>query len=174
VSGYVVLAGRPVTSARAPGPLAVRGTPAELTTGFSYDSGSYTRGTVAYTVPQVPEGLHTIEVHASDTFGNIAVKTFVIDVHKPFRKFLQGLFSNAQALFHLLHSNMIAVQIISICTQWHLEIQPIVNKVWLVLANIVIHPSGAEHGAGEAIGNCIFFGNDTHSLQAIHENPITA
>jgi hypothetical protein len=58
-----------------------RGTPAELTTGFSYDSGSYTRGTVAYTLPQVPEGLHTIEVHASDTFGNIAVKTFVIDVH---------------------------------------------------------------------------------------------
>jgi hypothetical protein len=58
-----------------------RGSPVELTTGFSYDSGSYTRGTVGYTLPSVPEGLHAIEVHASDTFGNIAVKTFVIDVH---------------------------------------------------------------------------------------------
>jgi len=62
-----------------------RGAPVELTTAFSYDPGSYTRGTVAYTLPQVPEGLHTIEVHASDTFGNIAVRTFVIDVHSPAR-----------------------------------------------------------------------------------------
>jgi len=62
-----------------------RGAPVELTTGFGYDPGSYTRGTVAYTLPQVPEGLHTIEVHASDTFGNIAVRTFVIDVHSPAR-----------------------------------------------------------------------------------------
>jgi hypothetical protein len=58
-----------------------RGAPVELTTGFGYAPGSYTRGTVAYTLPLVPEGLHTIEVHASDTFGNIAVRTFVIDVH---------------------------------------------------------------------------------------------
>ena len=58
-----------------------RGSPTEVTNTFAYDAGSYTRGTAAYTLPQVPEGLHTIEVHASDTFGNIAVKTFVIDVH---------------------------------------------------------------------------------------------
>jgi hypothetical protein len=57
-----------------------KGAPVELTNGFVYDSGSYTRGTVAYTLPQLPEGLHTIEVHASDTFGNIAVRAFVIDV----------------------------------------------------------------------------------------------
>jgi hypothetical protein len=58
-----------------------RGSPTELTATFTYDTGSYTRGTAFYTLPQVPEGLHAIEVHASDTFGNIAVRTFVIDVH---------------------------------------------------------------------------------------------
>jgi len=59
-----------------------RGTPAELTASFVYDSGSYTRGTAVYTLPsQITEGLHTVEVHASDTFGNIAVRTFVLDVH---------------------------------------------------------------------------------------------
>jgi hypothetical protein len=60
-----------------------RGSPIELTTGFAYDPGSYTRGTVAFVLPQLPEGLHTIEVHASDTFGNIAVKSFVLDIHAP-------------------------------------------------------------------------------------------
>ncbi len=62
-----------------------RGAPVELTAGFVYDPGSYTRGTVATSLPQVREGLHTIEVHASDTFGNIAVRTFVIDVHSAAR-----------------------------------------------------------------------------------------
>ena len=60
-----------------------RGTPAELTAGFAYDPGSYTRGTVSYAVPQLAEGLHTLEIHASDTFGNIGVRTFVLDVHAP-------------------------------------------------------------------------------------------
>ena len=60
-----------------------RGTPAELTAGFGYDPGSYTRGTVSYPVPQLSEGLHTLEIHASDTFGNIGVRTFVLDVHAP-------------------------------------------------------------------------------------------
>jgi len=62
-----------------------RGAPVELTAGFAYDSGSHTRGTVDFILPQIPEGLHTVEVHASDPYGNIAVKTFVLDVHPPAR-----------------------------------------------------------------------------------------
>ena len=58
-----------------------RGTPSEVTPGFAYDVGSYTRGTVGFTLPSLAEGLHTIEIHASDPVGNIAVRTFVIDVH---------------------------------------------------------------------------------------------
>ena len=60
-----------------------RGSPVELTQGFAYDPGSYTRGTVGFVIPMLPEGLHTIEVHASDTFGNIGVRTFVLDIHAP-------------------------------------------------------------------------------------------
>ncbi len=57
-----------------------KGSPTGLTTGFVYDAGSYTRGRVPFTLPQLTEGLHTLEVHASDTYGNIAIRSFVIDV----------------------------------------------------------------------------------------------
>ena len=58
----------------------VRGTPFELTAGFRYDPGSYTRGRVDFTVPSLPPGAHQLEVHASDTYRNIGVRRFLIDV----------------------------------------------------------------------------------------------
>jgi len=57
-----------------------KGSPIELTPQFAYDPGSFTQGTVALTLPQLETGPHLLEVHASDTFRNIAVQTFVIDV----------------------------------------------------------------------------------------------
>ncbi|MGH7681243.1 MAG: C25 family cysteine peptidase, partial [Candidatus Eiseniibacteriota bacterium] len=57
-----------------------RGTPYELTPQFHYDAGSYTRGRVDFAVPSLGDGAHVLEVHASDTFRNIAVRTFVIDM----------------------------------------------------------------------------------------------
>jgi len=60
-----------------------RGTPTELTPAFAYDPGSFTSGSVPFVVPQLAEGLHTLEVHASDVFGNIAIRSFVLDVHAP-------------------------------------------------------------------------------------------
>jgi len=57
-----------------------KGSPVELTSQFAYDAGSFTQGTVALTIPQLETGPHLLEVHASDTFRNIAVQTFVIDV----------------------------------------------------------------------------------------------
>jgi hypothetical protein len=56
------------------------GAPLEITAGFAYEPGSYTRGAVDYTVPSLVEGPHVLEVHASDTYGNIAVQTFIVDV----------------------------------------------------------------------------------------------
>jgi hypothetical protein len=60
-----------------------RGVPTELTGGFRYDAGSYTRGTVELTIPSLPEGAHRFEVHASDTYRNIGVATFILDVAIP-------------------------------------------------------------------------------------------
>ena len=60
-----------------------RGSPTEITKGFAYEPGSYTRGSVDYVVPALSEGLHTLEVHASDSYGNIAIRMFVLDVHSP-------------------------------------------------------------------------------------------
>ena len=57
-----------------------RGTPYELTPQFQYDPGSYTRGRVDFTLPSLGDGPHVLEVHASDTFRNIAVHSFVIDM----------------------------------------------------------------------------------------------
>ncbi len=57
-----------------------RGTPFELTSQFAYDPGSFTRGRVDFVVPPVADGAHRVEVHASDTFRNIGVETFVIEV----------------------------------------------------------------------------------------------
>jgi hypothetical protein len=61
------------------------GAPTELTPGFQYDPGSHTRGTVDFIVPaRTAAGPHLLEVHASDTYRNIAVQTFVLDVRPPF------------------------------------------------------------------------------------------
>jgi hypothetical protein len=57
-----------------------KGAPTELTPGFSYEPGSATSGTVAYTIPSLAAGTHLLEVHASDTYRNIAVQVFYLEV----------------------------------------------------------------------------------------------
>jgi hypothetical protein len=57
-----------------------RGTPYELTGQFAYEQGSYTTGAVAFVIPDLADGPHRFEIHASDTFRNIAVQNFIVDV----------------------------------------------------------------------------------------------
>ncbi|MGE5176662.1 MAG: C25 family cysteine peptidase [Hyphomicrobiales bacterium] len=57
-----------------------KGTPIELTDSFQYDPGSHTRGTAELVVPSLAQGAHLLEVHASDTYRNIGVARFYIDV----------------------------------------------------------------------------------------------
>ncbi|HEX7077456.1 MAG TPA: C25 family cysteine peptidase [Candidatus Eisenbacteria bacterium] len=57
-----------------------KGTPIGLTPGFAYDPGSHTRGSVDLTIPPLALGAHLLEVHASDTYRNIGVARFYIDV----------------------------------------------------------------------------------------------
>jgi len=56
------------------------GLPIDLTPDFRYERGSGTRGTVELVLPALAEGAHRLEVHASDTYRNIGVATFVIQV----------------------------------------------------------------------------------------------
>ena len=56
------------------------GTPINLTSAFTYLPGSATRGTVDLTLPALANGPHRMEVHASDTYRNIGVASFVIEV----------------------------------------------------------------------------------------------
>ena len=57
-----------------------RGTPYEITPQFRYEPGSFTRGTVEFAVPALADGAHMLEVHASDTYRNIGVQRFAIQV----------------------------------------------------------------------------------------------
>jgi hypothetical protein len=57
-----------------------RGTPYEITPQFRYEPGSFTRGTVDFAVPALTDGAHMLEVHASDTYRNIGVRRFAIQV----------------------------------------------------------------------------------------------
>src|SRR6185295_16367991 len=57
-----------------------RGSPIELTPQFAYDPASYTRGSVDLVVPALSDGPHMVAFHASDTFRNIAVQNFILDV----------------------------------------------------------------------------------------------
>jgi hypothetical protein len=57
-----------------------RGAPYEITGQFAYEPGSYTRGTVEFVMPNLADGPHRLEIHASDTYRNIAVQSFIVDV----------------------------------------------------------------------------------------------
>jgi hypothetical protein len=60
-----------------------RGTPTDMTPSFRYEAGSYTRGTATLILPQLAAGPHLLEVHASDTYRNVGVASFTIDVAAP-------------------------------------------------------------------------------------------
>jgi hypothetical protein len=57
-----------------------RGTPIDMTPTFRYEPSSYTRGTATLLLPQLAGGAHLLEVHASDTYRNVGIATFTIDV----------------------------------------------------------------------------------------------
>jgi hypothetical protein len=57
-----------------------KGTPYDLTPTFRYVPSSWTRGTATFTLPSLANGAHLLEVHASDTFRNVGVARFSIDV----------------------------------------------------------------------------------------------
>ena len=56
------------------------GSPIDLTSGFAYESGSATRGTVVLTLPSLSDGPHRLEIHASDTFRNIGAASYILEV----------------------------------------------------------------------------------------------
>jgi hypothetical protein len=56
------------------------GSPVDLTAGFAYESGSATRGTVVLTLPSLADGPHRLEIHASDTYRNIGVASYVLEI----------------------------------------------------------------------------------------------
>jgi hypothetical protein len=56
------------------------GLPIDITEAFRYDLGSATRGTVDLVLPALAQGPHRLEIHASDTYRNIGVATFVVEV----------------------------------------------------------------------------------------------
>jgi hypothetical protein len=53
--------------------LVLDGTTYDLTGDFTYDSGSYTTGEVRFTLPSLRLGPHTVQVAASDAYGNRAL-----------------------------------------------------------------------------------------------------
>jgi hypothetical protein len=57
-----------------------RGSPIDMTPTFRYEPSSYTRGTATLVLPQLAGGAHLLEVHASDTYRNVGIATFTIDV----------------------------------------------------------------------------------------------
>lgn len=60
-----------------------KGTPIDMTPTFRYVPSSYTSGTAMLTLPQLAGGAHLLEVHASDTYRNVGIATFTIDVAAP-------------------------------------------------------------------------------------------
>ncbi|MEK7315539.1 MAG: C25 family cysteine peptidase, partial [Candidatus Eisenbacteria bacterium] len=56
------------------------GSPINLTSGFRYEPGSSTRGTVELVLPSLANGPHRLEVHGSDTYRNIGSASFVIEI----------------------------------------------------------------------------------------------
>src|SRR5258707_15782219 len=79
---------------------------------------------------------------------------------------------NASALAHFFDTQQVTVIAVSSRADRHLELQLLINQIWLGLAQIVLDPARPQVRPAQAEINSILFRNDPNALRAIHENAV--
>ena len=77
-----------------------------------------------------------------------------------------------EALLHLLHADVVTIEVIAVGTQGHFKLEPVVRTVWLVAAYIVVHTGRAADRPGEAIGNGFRPGDSPDALDAVDKDAV--
>ncbi len=67
----------------------------------------------------------------------------IIAVDRAVRQLVQTLDDHAPALAHLLHSHEIAIKVVAVLTDRHVEIDLVVNQIGSYAAHIVRNTAGA-------------------------------
>src|SRR5687768_9566551 len=68
---------------------------------------------------------------------------------RSFRNIAQRLLKNLHRLAHFQNPDHVAIEDITVITEWNAKIETIVNAIFVHLAEIVIHAAGAQHWAGD-------------------------
>src|SRR5690349_9202257 len=63
------------------------------------------------------------------------------------------LLQNTQALTNLIHADQVAIIGVAVITHSNIEIEVVVDAIWVSAAQVVGNAAGAQYWTGHAIGN---------------------
>src|SRR5215212_6684150 len=81
---------------------------------------------------------------------------------------IERLGNDFHRLPHLLHADEVAVIGVPVLSQWHLEIEAVVNAVGHRFADVVVHAGAAQTGSCQRVTDCSVGRDDPDSLGAGH------
>ena len=68
----------------------------------------------------------------------------------PAGNLLEGLLQDPEALAHLERAHHEAIVTVAVIAQRNAKFEPRIKSVAIHFAKVIIHPAGAQHGAGDA------------------------
>ncbi len=98
---------------------------------------------------------------------------FVSDIDGAGGEFFDGLAEDADGLADFLDADEVTVVAVADGADGDVEVVILVIEVGVGFADVVFDAGGAEVGAGESVGDGVFFGDDAEVFGAIHENFVT-
>src|SRR5205085_7931246 len=96
----------------------------------------------------------------------------VVDVDRPRGHRLEDLVDDLQGLAHLADADAVAAPGVAVLFRDDVELVVLVAGVRPGFADVVRHPGGPEHGAGEAEADRDVARDGADSLAAVREDPV--
>jgi hypothetical protein len=117
-----------------------------------------------------PLGLALLAAVHVLVYGNLP--PFEVHVDGPAGHALERLLHHAHGLLHLGHAHQVAVEVVTVLAERHLELDPVVRPVRLHPAKVEGHAGGAQERARDSPRDGVLRGERPHADHAIHEDAV--